>query len=224
MSDFLSSIGGAVGGATPWGAIAQGVGGIAQAVGGAIQEHRAEKKYTKLINSYKPNESIMDYYNKALQRYNINPYTSAMYRQQTQFANRGLATGISALHKARGNDIAALVQGYNDAGLKAAVTAEGQQGQQLAQLGNAAAMKTQEEKYPFELKANMYAQKAAGGAQRLNAGVSNIFGAAQNIGNMQMVNRMYSDETPQSSDYGGGGVYSPSYEQAKRSGIFKYRG
>jgi hypothetical protein len=178
---------------TPWGAIAQGVIGGAQAIGGWIQASRAEKQYNKLINSYKPNQSIMDYYSKALQKYNVNPYQSPMYRQSMQGADRGLATGISALQDRRSAlaGVGGLVQRYNDASLKAAATAEGQQSQALGQLGQATGMKAQEEKYPFELKANLLAMKAGGGTNIANAGIKNLGDAASTYAQMQMLNKLY---------------------------------
>lgn len=187
----------------------QGLAGVGQAIGGAIQEKRAERKLEKLIAGYQPNQSIMDYYNKALARYNVNPYEGAMYRAATQGAGRGLTTGINALNDRRSvlGGISQLVQGYSDASLRAAATAEGQQSQALGQLGRAAGMKTAEEKYPFELKANLYGAKAAGGAQIMNAGLQNIMGAGSNLSQMAMLNQMYGGGN--SSYRGGRGSYAP---------------
>lgn len=200
----------------------QGIAGIAQTIAGGIQAHRAQKKLEKLINSYQPNQSIMDYYSKALQRYNPNAFESALYRQGQQTAARGLTTGISALNDRRSvlGGIAGLTQGYNDASLKAAAAAESQQGQQLAQLGQAAGMKTQEEKYPFELKANLLAQKAGGGAQIMNAGLSNIFGGTSNLSQMAMLNQMYGDSGGSSTYRLGGQRGGASYIPGRGTVIF----
>jgi hypothetical protein len=113
--------------AVPIAPIIQGVAGIAQAIGGGIQAKRAEKKLNKLVDSYKPNESIMDYYNKALSRYNANPYTSNMFNMQKQAIDRNVASGVNSLQSRRGAvaGINSLVQSANDGYLKAAATAEG---------------------------------------------------------------------------------------------------
>jgi len=186
--------------------------GTAQTIGGAIQEHRANKKLEKLINGYQPNKSIMDYYTKALDRYNPNAFDSTLYRQQQQTAGRGLATGFNALTDKRSllGGISGLVQGYNDASLKAAATAENQQGQALGQLGQAAEAKTREDKYPFELKANLLGAKAAGGAQIMNAGLSNIFGGTSSASQMEMLKRMYGDGSGSSSNSSSSG-WTPQY-------------
>ncbi len=64
------------------GSIIQGVTGAAQAIGGAIREHKNTKKVEGLADSYKPNQGIMDFYNKALQRYNVDPYQTSFYKMQ----------------------------------------------------------------------------------------------------------------------------------------------
>jgi hypothetical protein len=179
--------------AVPIAPIIQGVAGIAQAIGGGIQAKRAEKKLNKLVDSYKPNESIMDYYNKALSRYNANPYTSNMFNMQKQAINRNVASGVNSLQSRRGAvaGINSLVQSANDGYLKAAATAEGQQAQALGQLGQATGMKAQEQFKPFEMRYNLLSQKAGAGAQIMNAGLSNIFGGAQSASDMKMIEKMY---------------------------------
>ncbi len=178
---------------TPWGAIGQAAIGGIQAIGGAIQEKRAEKKLEKLANSYKPNESIMDYYNKALSRYNVNPYTSNMYNMQKQNIDRNVSTGLSSLQSRHGGigGVNSLVQTANDGYLKAAAGAEGQQAQALGQLGQAAGMKTHEQFRPFEMKYNLLSAKAGGGAQIMNSGLSNIFGGVSAINDYKLIDKMY---------------------------------
>lgn len=179
--------------ATPWGAIAQGAIGIGQSIIGGIKQNRATKKYEKLIDSYQPNQSIMDYYGKALQRYNQNPYDSTIYRMQSQNAGRGLATGLSTLNDRRSAlaGVSGLVRGYNDSMLKAAATAEGQQGAALSQLGQATGMKAAEDKYKFEAKANLLGAKAVGGGQLLNSGLQNAYGGLSNISDYYLADKMY---------------------------------
>lgn len=176
--------------------------GVGQSIAGGIQAHRAQRQLEKLISGYQPNQSIMDFYSKALQRYNVNPYQSNVYQMQKQNAGRGLTTGISALHDRRSatGNIATLVQGYNDANLKAAATAEGQQAQALGQLGQATGMKAAEDKYKFEAKYNLLSAKAGGGNQILNSGIQNAYGGAGSISNYLTAKDMYGN-----NDYGTAG-------------------
>jgi len=209
VTDILSSLGGG----TPWGAIAQGVGGLAQAIGGGIQAHRAQKQLEKLQSpTYTPNKSIMDYYNKALERYNTNPYQSQQYQYATQRADRNMAAGIGALNSraAAVGGISRLAALSNDASLQAGVQAEQQQNQRFGQLGQAAGMKAGEDRtafdynqmQPFERKYNLLAAKAGGGNQIANAGLSNVFNGLQNVNDYMMVNKAYGD---QGTGSGGGG-------------------
>lgn len=196
-------------GANPYAAAAQGVIGGIQAIGGAITQKKYTKKLEGLIAGYKPNAGIMDYYNKALARYSSNPYTSSLYNQQTKNINRNINAGISALQDKRLalGGISSLVQGGNDASLKAATNAEQLQGQQLSQLGGAAQSAAQEQYKPFEMKYNLYAAKAGGGAANLGAGLQNIVGSAGGIQDYQNLNSMYGrrrSSTPNYLSYGQG--------------------
>jgi hypothetical protein len=105
----------------------QAVAGIAQTIGGAIQQKRALKSLNKLQTpTYSQNQGILDYYNKALNRYNVNPYDSAMYKMQQQNIQRGTTQGLSALGDRRSAlaGVSNLIQGQNDSLLKAGVAAE----------------------------------------------------------------------------------------------------
>lgn len=188
MPDLSSALG-----SNPYAAAAQGVIGLGQTIGGYIQQHRATKQYNKMIDNYQPNQSIMDYYGKALNRYNQNPYDSAMYRLHSQNAGRGLTTGLNALQDRRSAlaGVSSLVRGYDDSMLKAAAQAEGQQAQALGQLGQATGMKAAEDKYKFEAKANLLAAKAAGGSQIMNSGIQNLYGGLGNISDFYMAKNMY---------------------------------
>lgn len=199
-NDPMGQIGGQIGkaasaasGATPWGAAIQGGLGAIQTIGGWIQQHKATKEVEKLANSYQPNSSIMDFYSKALNRYNVNPYTSSLFKSATQGAQKSLATGLNDLQSKHSTlaGIGSLVQQYNDSALKAAATAEGQQSQALGQLGQATGLKAQEEKYPFEMKYNLLASKASGSNQIMNAGISNIFGSGSSASQMELYKKLY---------------------------------
>ena len=182
---------------------AQAALGIGQAIGGFIQQKKATKQLENMKSpTYTANKGILDYYNKSLSKYNVNPYQTDLYRMQEQNANRGLSSGLSAL-SGRGMALAGvnnLVQGKNDAMLKAGAMAEQQQGQDLNRLGQAAGMKAGEEQnafnineqQPFERKYNLKSMKAGGGVDIMNSGISNIFGAGNSLAQKGMLDKMYS--------------------------------
>lgn len=181
--------------------------GLLQSIIGGIGQRKAQKRFDKLLDQspqYKQNASILDYYNKALQKYNVNPYQSDLYKMQQQQANRGLTTGISALQD-RGSALAGignLIQGRNDAMLKAGAQAEQQQSQNLSQLGNAASAKTSEDTkafdinqmMPYQARLNQLAAKASGNANVVNAGLSNIFGGLQSGQDFNMAKQIFGSE------------------------------
>ena len=152
--------------------------GVLQSFFGAKRARKNERLLEGMVNSYKPNESIMDYYNKALSRYNSNPYQSTTYQTQMQNAGRTTATGLGGLQDRRSavGGVSRLAGIQNDAMLKAGMGAEAEQGQRLNQLAGATDMKQREDKYKFENKYNLLAMKAGSGNAMLNTGLKNIFG------------------------------------------------
>lgn len=176
---------------------AQFVGGLAQTIFGGGRAHRAEKQLEKLQTPvYQQSKGINDLYSKALNRYSADPTKSSMYQTQMKNIQRSGATGLSALadRRSASSGVANIVQAQNDATLEATVAADQQQGQALQQLGQAAQMKQGEERTafeynqvaPYQKKAALLGQKAAGGAQTMNAGIQNMFGAASSFGQMKM--------------------------------------
>lgn len=220
---------GAAGGATPWGAIAQAGIGTIQGVLGMIQAKKAQKQLEKLQSpTYKQSAGILDFYNKALSKYNVNPYQSDYYNEQKQLGQRNLASGLSAL-SGRGMALAgvnSLVQNNSDRMLKAGVNAEQMQRQDLSQLGQAAQLKAGEEQaafnqnemLPYQNKFNLLAQKASGGNQIANSGLSNVFGGLQGIGDANMVNKMYG------SSSGGMGTQGASYDAGVYNSLLRNQG
>lgn len=179
--------------AVPWMAVGQAaIGGIQSLVNGQ-KAHRAQRELEGMVNSYQSNQSIQDYYSKALAKYNTNPYTSQLYNAQKENIGRGTAQGLQAFGDRRSAlaGIGTLIQNQNDSLLKAAATAEGQQGQNLQQLGQAAGAKTAEDKYKFENKYNLLAMKAGAANQGVNAGLSNIFGGLGAIQDYSNINKTY---------------------------------
>lgn len=190
--------------------------GALQSIFGAIGAAKGRKNYLSNLQNapqYTESPSIANYYQTALQRYNVNPYSTSLYRNQQNQIGRNVGSGLNALTDRRSAlaGVGNLVQGANDASLNAGTAAEGQQNQRFGMLGQAAGMKAQQDQMayqynklmPFQMKADLYAGQAAGGNQTMNAGLSNIFGGLNSAQQYQMINKMYSQ--------GGGnnGVYLP---------------
>jgi hypothetical protein len=167
------------------------VGGIAQSIIGGIKQHKAIKALEKLQTpTYTPNKAINDYYQTALNRYNVNPFQSNEYQYASQQANKALGAGIGALQNS-GNALAgtaALVNVTQNNMNKAAINANNQQQQAFGQLANATNMKVGDDRMafkqnvlaPYEKKANLLNMKAGAGGQMLNAGFQNAFGGLSN--------------------------------------------
>lgn len=201
-------------------AIQAGV-GIAQSIIGGISARKNQKKLENLKTpTYTPNQSIKDYYSKALQRFNVNPYSSAQYRMQSQNADRTTATGINALQNRRSavGGISRLAGIQNDAMLNAGVAAEREQGQRFGQLGGATQMQAGDDRMafqynkiaPFEKEYNLLSQKAGAGNMTTNAGLGNIFGGLGSAMQMQQLDKIYGNgnQGNGNNDQGGGGSSS----------------
>jgi hypothetical protein len=169
--------------------------GLLQSVIGGIGARKAQKSLERLQTpTYTPNQSINDYYNKALQRYNVNPYDSQQYKMQQQQIGRNQNAGLNALGDRRSalSGISNLVQSSNDASLRAGMAAEQNQNQRFNQLGGATGMKANDDltafQYnkvaPYEKQYNLLAMKAAGNNQTAQAGLQNAF---QGIGNLSTI-------------------------------------
>lgn len=168
--------------------------GIGTAALGAIQSgigffqgKKARKQLENLQTpTYTPAKSISDYYNQALSRYQQSPQQSNLYKMQAQNIARGTAQGISGLQDRRSAlaGISGLIQGQNDAQLKALAASEQDQNQKFSQLGSASQAMAGEERQafninkmlPYQKKYDILSQKAGGGAQLMNAGLQNIYG------------------------------------------------
>lgn len=182
--------------ATPWGAIADGAQtllGIGQTLFSG--KHKAEKDLENYANSYVPNQSIQDYYNKALAKYNPNAYQSAEYQNRANINSRNLTTGINAASDRRAGvgALSGLVQGADDANANAASQAEAAQRGNLGQLGAAAGAKSAEDSKKYDLKYNLLAMKAGGANANQSAGIKNIFGGLQGVSDLEMAKQLYGD-------------------------------
>jgi hypothetical protein len=180
--------------------------GIGQSIFGGIREHKAIKALeAQKTPTYNPNKSILDYYNTALQRYNVNPYQSQQYQNDTQNASRNTAAGVGALQDRRSaiGGISRLTAIQNNSNLQAGINAENSQNQRFSQLGQATGMRSADDRYgfqinslmPYEKQRELLGLKASGGANIMNAGLSNIFGglsSASMIAGDQRMNRQQS--------------------------------
>lgn len=184
---------GAASGGTPWGAIAQSAIGLGQFIAGAVQRKRAEKAAEAQIQKLGPDTGIMSYYNQALQRYGVSPTQSAMYKRQMQNIQRAAATGLAGAGGQRGRLGAAssVARSMSDAALGAEVAEEQQKAQQFGQLGAASQLAAAEKRRPEELRLQMALQKAAGGSQIANVGMSNIFGGLQSAATQKLYRDIY---------------------------------
>jgi hypothetical protein len=165
------------------GAVSSGLqflGGLGQALFSGVK--KKERALERHANSYQKNESVMDYYNKALAKYNPNAYASQSYQNDTNQIQRNLQSGISASQDRRGglSTITGLVQGANDSSAKAASRAEGAQAQNLSQLGGATQMKAAEDTKKFDMQYNLLAMKAGAAAKQKSQGLQNMFGGLSN--------------------------------------------
>jgi hypothetical protein len=163
-----------------------GIGGIQSLIGG-IKGRKARRELENLPTpQYEKSRSITDFYNQALNRYQQSPTQSNLYKMQAQQIARGTAQGLSSLQDRRSAlaGVPALIQGQNDAYLKAAAAAEQDQNQKFSQLGAASQAMAAEDRQafninkmlPFQRKSDILGQKAAGYTQLMNAGLQNIYG------------------------------------------------
>lgn len=172
--------------------VAVGVGAATLIAGGikAISANNKAKRAERAIENletptYKPNQSITDYYNEAIKRYQ-NAYQGEQYRYGIQQGDRSLAAGVGALQDRRSavGGISRLVALTNDNALRQGLAA-----QDIGQLGAAAQVKAQDDRFaynanevmPYQKKLQLYGMKAgaartmeAAGWQDIGSGINTI--------------------------------------------------
>lgn len=165
--------------------------GILQAGGGLLQSifsgrRKREREFEKFVDTIKPNASITDYYNKALQRYDANAYNSGAYRQGQQNIAANLTTGVTQAQDRRGGlaAISNLVGQSNRAALQNVAQAENIQNANLSRLGSAASAEAQNQNRITDMKYNLKALRAGQSATTQNMGLSNMFGGLSNLSTM----------------------------------------
>jgi len=150
---------------------------------------QAEKEAQEKLDSapkYRQNQSILNYYQTALNRFNTSPTDTAAYKRDKQVIGQGTTQALSSLNKLRSGDVANIIQGQNNSLLKAAVNAENRKAQEFGVLGQAAGMKAgqdekafkQNELYPFEAKYNLLTMKAAGHRADQRQSTQNLYNNA----------------------------------------------
>jgi len=122
--------------------------------------------------TYRPNQSILNYYDEALRRYNVAPTETAQYKVDKQNIEQGVIQGLKAAQDRRGAmaTIPSLMLGRNRSLLQSAVNAENRKARDFSVLGQATGMKAGEgmkefqynQLAPFEKNYNLLAMKAAG--------------------------------------------------------------
>jgi len=153
------------------------------------QAKKAEKQAEESLNNapkYSPNQSILNYYQQALQKYNTSPTDTSQYKMDNQNIKQSTVQALSSLNKLRSGDIGGIIQGQNNSLLKAAVNAENRKAQEFGVLGNATNMKAgqeakafqQNEVYPFEGKYNLLTMKAAGNRAASRQSLQNAYNNA----------------------------------------------
>jgi hypothetical protein len=167
-------------------AISVGV-GTASAITGNTRQKRAQRKLDELAQNsplYKSDKSIDDYYQKALSRFNENPYQSQQYQMGAMNARRATAQGLGALQDRRSaiGGISRLEAGQNAAMQNLGAQAEAQRNQRFGQFGNATQMKNTEYQRefdfnkltPYNRKLQLEQMKGAAGGEQFNAGMQMI--------------------------------------------------
>jgi len=167
-------------------AISVGV-GTASAISANTKQKRSQRRLDELAKNsplYKSDKSIDDYYQKALSRFNENPYQSQQYQMGGMNARRATAQGIGALQDRRSaiGGISKLEAGQNAAMQNLGAQAEGQKNQRFNQFGNASQMKNAEyqrefdfnKMTPYNRKLQLEQMKGAAAGEQFNAGMQMI--------------------------------------------------
>lgn len=168
---------------------------------------KAEQELERQAAAHQPNASIIDYYNKSLAKFNVNPYQSASYTQQNNQIQRNLATGLNSAQNRRLGlgAIGGLVQQANDASARAVGNSESQSARELAMLGSAAGAKTNEQQRKFDMMYNLQAAKAGAYASTQNSGLQNLYSGLSTAAYMYgMGNDNNEEKNPWDNGYNAG--------------------
>ena len=161
---------------------------IYQAANSASKAKKAERSLEDSLKNtpqYKPNQSILNYYQQALNKYNTNPSDTREYKLASQDIKQGTVQGLKALQDRRSGlaGVPTLIGNQNNSLLNAAVRAEQEKARQFGVLGQATGMKAGEDKaafqqnemYPFESRYNLMSMNAAGNRESQRNSTQNAY-------------------------------------------------
>ena len=164
---------------------------VYQAASSASKAKKAERSLEESLKNtpkYKPNQSILNYYDEALRKYNTNPSDTREYKLASQDIKQGTVQGLKALQDRRSGlaGVPTLIGNQNNSLLNAAVRSEQEKARQFGVVGQAAGMKTGEDKaafqqnevYPFESRYNLMSMNAAGNRADQRQNTQNAFNNA----------------------------------------------
>jgi len=193
----------------------------------ASKAKKAERSLEESLNNtpkYQPNKSILNYYDEALRKYNVNPSDTRQYKLDQQNIKQGTIQGLKAGQDRRmgGAIIPTLISGQNNLLLKAAANAENRKAQEFGVLGEATRMKAGEDKaafqqnemYPFEARYNLLAMKAAAERANQRTSMQNLYNNASAASSLVDNNGSFTNEYGQQNKFGnrygtqGGSAYN----------------
>ena len=197
----------------------QGLGGLYQAATSGRKDRENElNAFAAKSPLAQRSKSLDDYYQEALNRYQENPYQSALYQQAAQNAQRTAAQGINALQDRRSaiGGVGRLSAFQNDALQRAGVQAENYKQQKFGQLGQATQAQTAQDRYLFDvnqmtpynrqLQLKQLASQAAN--ERYNAGLQMVGGA---LGNAAQIGAMSAYNKPVTTPDANNSPYYPTW-------------
>jgi len=157
----------------------------ASAASKAKKAERSLEDSLKNTPQYKPNQSILNYYQTALNKYNTNPSDTREYKLASQDIKQGTVQGLKALQDRRSGlaGVPTLIGNQNNSLLNAAVRSEQEKARQFGVLGQATGMKAGEDKaafqqnemYPFESRYNLMSMNAAGNRESQRNSTQNAY-------------------------------------------------
>ena len=174
---------------------------------GKKKKEQALEQQANMMPKYAGSGALDTYYQQALQQANTAAQNTALYKNAMNQANRNLGAGLAGSNIAQGGQglVSKLVQGADDASMRALSGAEQLKAQRFGQLGQATGMKSAEDMrkfqinqmQPFEAKYNLLAAKAARAAQQQQAGFQNL----ANLGTTAITAGMYknANKTPKTT-------------------------
>jgi hypothetical protein len=174
-------------GAVAVGTVASVGTGAYNAISGAKQQSNAQKRLEEQARNsplYKPDKSIDQYYQEAMNRYKENPYQSQQYQAGAQNIQRATVQGISALQDRRSaiGGIGRLQANQMGAMQNLGAQAEASKQQRLGQFGQATQLKSGDYQRQFDInkmtpynrQLQLEQMKAQAAGERYNAGMQMV--------------------------------------------------